>query len=162
MGRVSVGDNLMPSNFQPIATAVAGVLGSLSGAPPVSVRKDDSLFGRENPPLVIVTMGEERAVTAVSGAGTTTDLGDVYKSYEIGITVYRNCLADIDVATNLNPDYILAAKQALNKNTLIGVSAVRDTQLVDHIEWEHQPFGQSFEVSRFGIVFFCWETRLGN
>ncbi len=150
------------SVFKPIADAVATILAGLPNAPTVEVRKDDSLFGRDLPPMVIVTLGDERVAAAVSGAGSATDLGDVYKSYQIGITIYRNCLADINTSIGNNPDYILAAKQALNKAGLTGVPAVRDTTLVDHPEWEHVPFGQSFEVSTFGLVFFAWETRLGN
>lgn len=152
----------MSSVFKPIADAVVSVLSGLSGAPTVQLRKTDALFGRDNPPMVIVTMGDERVTNELSGAGTPTDLGDVRKSYQIGITIYRDCRADIDSNLTLNPDFILLAKQALNKNTLVGVSAVRDTKLVDHPEWENQPFGKSFEVSTFGVVFFAWETRLGN
>jgi hypothetical protein len=150
------------SLFKPIADAVRTILATLPNAPTVEVRKNDSMFGRDVPPMVIVTLGDEGVTAAVSGAGTSTDLGDVYKSYQIGITIYRNCLADIDSSIGNNPDFILAAKQALNKVSLAGVPQVRDTTLVDHPEWEGEAFGQGAEVSRFGIVFFAWETRLGN
>ncbi len=152
----------MSSLFVPIANAVRTILAGLPDSPTVVVRKDDAMFGRESPPLVVVTMGDENEEQGLSGAGTSTDQGDVYKSYQIGITIYRLCNADIDVNLTQNPDYILAAKQALNRAGLTGVSGVRDTRLVAHPEWEHQMFGQSAEVSRFGIVFFAWETRLGN
>lgn len=153
----------MPSYFKTIADAAAAVLAALPGVPgPVTVRKDNAVQPREQTPRVVVDFGEERVIQAVSGAGTDTDQGDVLKEYAIGVSVYRRRHADVSTDLSPNADFVLAAKQALSKKTLAGAPSVYGTRLVDSAAWEHQPFGQGWEVSTFGVLFYSAETRLGN
>jgi hypothetical protein len=145
----------MPSYAKPIADAVVNVLASLTGAPATVVsRKDNSMEGRDSKPIVIVSWGIERKTGRTTG-------GTVFKEYEIVVGIFRSCQADIESNKDLSPTYILTAKQALDKTSLAGVPVVWDIDLVDDPEWEHQPFGQGMEVSRFGLVVRTNEPQNG-
>ena len=152
------------SPFRQIADAVATVITSISGAPAtVEVRKDDAFRSRETLPLAIVTMGAARKILAVSGEGSSTNQGDVCYAYEIGVTIYRDNRADLSTNLDAQPDYVHRCKQALAKKTLAGAPTVYGSQIVDDPSaWEHQPFGDGHEVSRFGAIFLSAETRLGD
>lgn len=151
----------MSSVFKPVCDAVATVLATISGAPTIVVRKTDVVKARDvfpASPLCIVSYGTD----APAGWGTigdgASDYGTIGKAYSVVIAVYRANLADVDDSAT-NPDFIQAAKQALNKGTLTGVSAVWNTEIESHEEWEKQPFGQGAEVSRFALLFDSAELR---
>ena len=156
----------MPSFAVPIASAVRTVIAALTNAPSlVEVRKTDVAFPRDITTAfsaVIITIGNEREFMAVSSAGTSTDQGDVLKVYEIGISIYGKLFGKLASDLTNHPDFVLQCKQALNKTTLAGVPTVFRTQLIEHDEWERNEFGKDGEVSRFGLLFFNAETRLGN
>lgn len=157
----------MPSYAVPIANAARTIVAALPNAPSlVEVRKTDVTHPREitsSFAACIITIGTERVMLAVSGAGTDTDQGDVLKAYEIGFSIYGTSFGDVSSSLDTNPEFTLKVKQALNKKSLVGVPTVYGTQLVDHAEWEErQDFGDGNEVSRFVILFFNAETRLGN
>lgn len=153
----------MASVFHAIADAVVDVLENLTGAPDtIEVRMDDAWKGTDTPPLIVVTMGDEDIERYLSGAGTLTDQGDVFKTYQIGVTIYRRKLEGLADDLAQNQDFVLLAQQALNRKSLTGVSEVYGATLVRRTAWEHQDFHDGKEVSRFGIVFYASETRLGN
>ncbi len=149
------------SVFKTIADAVVAVITPLAGtAYTVELRKDDSVTAREGKPVVIVTMGDFNEVGALSGAGTDADQGDTLITYQIGVSIYRTCLGDIDEDLTQSPDLIETVKHALNKKSLASASSVYDTKLVSHPEWERQAFGKGYEVSRFGVLFYSAEERI--
>lgn len=156
----------MASFAVPIANAVKTIVTALTGAPSlVQVSKTDVIHPRDITSAfaaVIITMGDEIEIGSVSGAGTSTDQGDVLKSYQIGITIYGTNFGNISTDLSSHPDFVLACKQALNKTTLSGVPSVYGSRLVSNSEWESTAFGDGNEMSVFGMVFWNAETRLGN
>lgn len=153
----------MASVFLAIGNAVRSVIAGLTGAPAtIEVRKDDTLLGTDTPPIVVITLGDEDVQMYLSGAGTATDQGDVLKTYTVGVTIYRTCQALLTNDMSDNQDFVLLCQQALNKKTLTGVPAVYGATIVRRTAWEHEPFGKGHEVSRFAVVFYASETRLGN
>lgn len=136
----------MPSYAKQIGDAIVAVIGGLPGAPQlIKLRKDNAILGRESPPAVIVTVESE------AKAGRAFE-GTIHKEYKVVIGIFRACLADVSSNLDLNPAFILECKQAFDVTTLAGASVVWDIDLVDNPEWEHQPFGQGWEVSRFGLL----------
>lgn len=145
----------MASYAKSIADALVTTISGIVGAPElVKQRKDNTLMGRETPPGVIVSIGDERKV------GRTFE-GTIFKEYEIIVGIYRTCLADVSTNLDLTPEFILKVKQALDVGTIASVPVVWDVDLVDNPEWEHQPFGQGWEVSRFGLLVKTAEPRNG-
>ena len=152
----------MASYFKTIADAARTVAAAQSGAPALcEVRDTDVVHPRDVVPCLIVTMGGEQEIGAASGAGTSTDQGDRLMAYQLGFTEYRHRPGTNSTDLSLNQDFILLAQQALNKTTLTGATTVYGTKLVRRDAWEHQPFGQGWEVSRWGMIFWSSEPRLG-
>jgi len=149
------------SNFTTIAAAVRTVIAGLSGAPDTVLVKDDDSIHPGEAPAVIVTMGDEEESIAVSGAGTDTDQGDRLMAYQIGVTIYKGNLGTNE-ALGTNQDFVLACQQALNRKSLAGAPSVYGTKLVRRDAWERQALKDGVEVSRFGLIFYSAETRLGN
>ena len=77
------------------------------------------------------------------------------------LAAWRDAGGDLDVTLSTNPDLIDAIKEALNKGSLSGVSAVWNTELEAHDEWEAQPFRDGMEVSQFRLWFSTAEARNG-
>lgn len=145
----------MASYAKPIADAFVATILGLPGAPIlVKQRKDNAIMGRETPPAVIVSIETERKV------GRSFE-GTILKEYEIIVGIFRTCLADVSTNLDLTPEFIMKVKQALDVPTLAAVPVVWDVDLVDNAEWEHQPFGQGWEVSRFGLLVKTAEPRNG-
>ena len=145
----------MASYAKPIADSFVATILGLPGAPAlVKHRKENTLMGRETPPGVIVSIGDERRV------GRTFE-GTILKEYEFIVGIYRTNLADVSTNLDLNPEFILKVKQALDVGTVSAVPVVWDVDLVDSPEWERQPFGQGWEVSRFGLLVKTAEPRNG-
>jgi hypothetical protein len=158
----------MPSYSSSIAEAVVTILSGMtpSGCPCVW-RKTDAMESRDPTTIVIVTNGPESQTNrgSLGGVSTPQYAGSVQKGYTIGITVYGSNLADL-AGDDVNPSFILQAKQALNTYPPFGVSAyvpeVFDTDLIENnYEWENQPFKAGVEVSRFAVGFFTSEPRNG-
>jgi hypothetical protein len=152
----------MASYHKAIADAARGVVAALSGAPDIVVVRDTDVAHSDEIPCVIVTMGDVDEALSVSGAGSSTDQGDVCEMYQVGFSIYRANLAANQAGLDTNPDFVLRAQQALNKTTLAGVSGVYGTRLVRRDSWENQPFAKGVEKSVFGVVFLHARTRLGN
>lgn len=150
----------MASPFPSIAAAVKTVIDGVTGAPTTVVRKRGAMRRRETPPLCVISFGGEgKDEWATMGTGTA-DQGGIGKRYAIDIAVYRDAGGDLDVNLSTNPDFIDAAKEALNKASLSGVSSVWDTNLEEHDEWESQPFRDGAEVSKFRLWFQTSESRI--
>lgn len=149
----------MASPFPPIAAAVKTVVDGVSGAPTTVVRKRGAVRSRETLPLCVISFGDEGGEEwATLGAGSA-EQGGIGKTYSILISVYRENAGDLDTTLTTNPDFIDAAKEALNKGSLSGVSSVWDTALEAHEEWEGQEFREGAEVSRFKLWFRTSESR---
>lgn len=154
----------MASYAAAIAEAVTSVLAGLTPeACPIEWRRTDVIESRETVPRVIITNGPEMQVNRGALGDITTPLllGSVFKGYTVGITVYDS--NDGELAGNdVNPSFILRAKQTLNTASLTGVPEVWDTDLVENnLEWENQPFRDGAQVSRFAVLFITSEPRNG-
>lgn len=156
----------MASYYKTIGDRALAVAAAVTGAPSLCEFRDtDVIHPREADsltPCLIATLGEEEEVMAVSGAGTDTDQGDRLMAYPVAFTEYRRRPGTNSTDLSLNQDFILLVQQALNKKSLSGAPTVYGTKLVRRSAWEHQPFKDGWEVSRFGIIFYSAETRLGN
>jgi hypothetical protein len=146
-----------------IAESVVAVLANLGGAPDlVEFRKTDVLHPREADELVesdeagaiIVTAGDVVPFMDLTG-------GDVLRKYQIGVSIYKRLGGKFSSEKTVNPDLVLACKQALHRTSLAGASTVFDTDLVESPEWENQAFKDGWEVSRFGVIFNSAEPRNG-
>lgn len=147
-----------------IAQASLQVVGGVSGCPSLrEVRDNDQLEPREATEAVIVTLGDDPVVLEVTGAtGTPSDgYGDVCKGYGVGFAFYLRKLVDPETDLTRSPLFILQCKQALGKTSLVGVSGVYDTDIVQNPAWENQEFEKGLMVSRFGVVFYHAEPRNG-
>ena len=152
----------MPSYSTPIAEAVVTQLTGLtpSGCP-IEFRKTASLVSRESVPRVIVTSAKEmQSNRGTFGGLQAGKYGTVEKAYTVQITVYQSNQAELE-GDDVNPSFILAAKQKLNTWDLPGVDVVYDSDLVENLEWENQPFGAGVQQSYFAMVFYTAEPRNG-
>ncbi len=159
---------LMAAYASDIAEAVVTLLSGLTpGACPIVWRKTDTLESRDSAPMVIVSNLPESQVSrgTLGKIETPEQMGCVFKGYTIGITVYGSNLADL-AGDDVNPSFILQAKQTLNKAYPYGVSTlvpeVWDTDLIDNnLEWENQPFSKGVQMSTFAVIFYTSEPRNG-
>lgn len=153
----------MPSYSTPIAEAVVSLLSGITPLGcPVEFRRTDSLVSRETIPRVIVTNAQETQLDrgTFGAEGDVDSFGTVEKAYPIQIAIYESNQGELQ-GNDVNPAFILRAKQLLNKPYLTAVPAVFDTDLLQNWEWENQPFRDGGQVSRFGLLFYTAEPRNG-
>lgn len=153
----------MPSYALDIANAVQGVIAGISGAPDVvEVRDNDQVRPRDPEDIVVITIGDEVEEGGTSGAGAGDDFGGVFKTYQVGVSIYHRKLTSPGTDLTLTPPFVLACKQALNRPTLAGAPTVYGTRLATSSAWENQEFAKGLLVSRFGILFLSSESRAGG
>ena len=145
----------MASYAKKIGDAIVAKILNVQGSPvTVKQRKDNSILGRETPPIVVVTIESEQKV------GRAFE-GVIFKEYAIIVGFFRKCLADISTELDITPEFILRTKQALDITAFVSVPEVWDVDLADNPEWEHQDFGKGMEVSRFGLLVKTSEPQNG-
>ena len=143
----------MPSYAIPIGNAIVARIASLPGAPStVILRKENVQYTIDTNPCVVVTVGMETPISLTFG-------GSILKTYTVGISIYRDNAGNLSSTMNLNPDFTLLCKQALDDVQLIGVPVVWSVDIIEAQEWEDQPFGQASEVSTFGLTVHTAELR---
>lgn len=153
----------MPSYALDIGNAVVAVVEGITGAPDVVELRDNDQVGPRDPEeIVVVTLGAEVEVDGTSGAGSGDDYGGVFKTYEVGVSIYHRKLTGPATDLTLTPPFVLACKQALNRPRLSGASTVYGSRLAESNTWENQEFRKGLLVSRFGILFLSSESRAGG
>lgn len=154
----------MASPFLTIANATKAVLVGIDDATAtVDVREADVVQARDSYPLTIVTMGEEGEDPQLdtTGAGTAENQGDVGRTYQIGVSIYREKRGDID-ADDTNLRFVRRAQQLLGiARPFPSVPTCYRGVLVRHPSWEAQEFAKGVEVSRFAVIFHNAEARCG-
>lgn len=153
----------MPSYALDIANGVQSVVAALTNVPDVvEVRDNDEVMPRDPDDIVVITIGDENEIGGVSGAGSGDDYGSVFKTYQIGISIYHRQLSSPALNLERNIALTLAAKQALNRPSLAGAPTVYGTHLVQNAAWENNEFKKGLQVSRFGLLFLSSESRAGG
>ncbi len=151
------------ATWNTIATAAKSVLDGLASFPDVSIRKDGSLHPNEISATsqCVITFGQELPQAAVQTFGTGADKPTIGKIYGLIFSLYLVNLGDIESGMTTFPDFVLAAKQALNTATLSGATTVWNTELIENPAWEGVKFKDGVEMSEFGINFYSAEARNG-
>ena len=151
------------ATWNTIATAAKAILDGLASFPAVSIRKDGALHPNEisTTSQCVIAFGQESVqaglLTFRDATGKPTD-GHIYG---LIFSLYLVNLGDIESNMSTFPDFVKAAKQALNTVTLSGASTVWNTELVENAAWEGVKFRDGVELSEFGINFYSAELRNG-
>ena len=147
----------MASYAKQIGDAVVTIIAALPAAPAtVKYRKENAAYSRETPPFVFVTVGMEAVLRH------TFD-GSVLKTYIVRIMYARVPPTPGSIATELdtNPSFMLKIRQAFDTNSLTGVSAAWQVDVVESSEWEEETFGKGAEMSTIGLKVFTAEPQNG-
>jgi hypothetical protein len=146
-----------------IATRAQVVLDALASFPTTDVRKVNAVHPRDSiaSSLCVISFGDEAPDPGVSTFGDATSQPTVGKIYTLLFSLYLVNLGDIEGDLSGNPDFVLAAKQALNTATLSGATTVWNTELVENAAWEGVKFKDGVELSEFAVRFYSAEARNG-
>jgi len=151
------------ATWNTIATAAKAVLDAIPGFPTTSIRKENTVHARDTitSSLCVISFGDEQLQPGVATFGDSTDKPTISKVYGLVFSLYIVNPGNIETTLSTFPDFVLAAKQALNTATLSGASTVWNTDLVENPAWENQAFKDGVEWSEFGINFYSAEARNG-